>query len=340
MLSENVSLLSHNTLKLQANARWYAELHKPADITDLRSDPRVKQLPMTILGEGSNVVLHADIPHLVVRPLMRGKAIIEALEDGALIECQAGENWDDLVRWSLDQGLYGLENLSLIPGSVGAAPYQNIGAYGVELSDLLDSVMACSVVDGHCRRFTRDQCCFGYRDSFFKSHEPGQWLVTSIRLRLSRYPRLRLEYADLQHRFESLPESQKTPEGLRSLIIALRMSKLPDPAELANVGSFFKNPVVNEQLYSQLRQRFPDLVAFSQGGGHYKLAAGWLIEKAGWKGRRLGSVGMHEKQALVLVNYGGATAAEVQELAAAVVQSVWALFAVLLEQEPVNFPVL
>lgn len=336
LLQSNVALT--NTLRLPALAQWYAPLHDIAQLPALLAEAHQRQAPITVLGEGSNVVLQADLPGLVLQPQMRGMAIIQWQGSRALVECQAGESWDQLVQWSLQQGLAGLENLSLVPGSVGAAPFQNIGAYGVELADRFDSLTACSLQDGLARQFSLDECRFSYRDSFFKSVEPGRWLISSVRLWLDREQAPVLGYADLASRYQALPLEQRNATGLRQIICQLRRSKLPDPAQLANAGSFFKNPQVSAEQYQQLQQQYPELVAYPQPSGLYKLAAGWLIERAGWKGKRLADVGMHAQQALVLVNYGDASGAEVLALAAQVRESVAALFAVELEQEPIILP--
>lgn len=337
-----------NTLRLPAQAQWYAAVKDTAQLPALLAEARHHQAPITVLGEGSNVVLQSDLPGLVLQPRMRGMEIIQWQGSRALVQCQAGDSWDDLVQWTLQQGLAGLENLSLIPGSVGAAPFQNIGAYGVELADRFDSLVACSLQDGQSRQFSLDECRFSYRDSFFKSVEPGRWLITSVRLWLDREQTPVLGYADLANRYQALPEQQRNAAGLRNIVCDLRRSKLPDPTVLANAGSFFKNPLVSAEHYSKLQQRYPDLVGHRQSLSQqnigrqntelYKLAAGWLIERAGWKGKRVADVGMHAQQALVLVNYGAASGADVLALAAQVRESVAALFDVELEQEPIILP--
>ena len=336
------SLAHMNTLGLPARAELLAQPDSEAALQALLCDAAYAGLPRTVIGEGSNLVLAGDIPGLVIRPALRGIALLSETQGQALVEVGAGENWDTFVAWTLAQGWQGLENLSLIPGACGAAPFQNIGAYGVELADLLVCLDAVSLRDGTVRTFTRDECGFAYRDSRFKSAERGQWLITRLRLRLNRTPHLQLGYADLAARFAELPAAQQTPGGLRDLVCAIRRAKLPDPAVLPNAGSFFKNPVVSAEEHAALRQRFPDIVAFTQRDGHVKLAAGWLIEQAGWKGRRVGDLGMHAQQALVLVNHGAATGrvtgADVLAFAAGVRESVRARFGVTLEQEPVVLP--
>ncbi|MEE4250137.1 MAG: UDP-N-acetylmuramate dehydrogenase [Alcanivoracaceae bacterium] len=335
-LREHVPLA--NTLRLPAAARFYVALEDVTQLPALLADPLLREASLTVLGEGSNVVLREDLPGLALHPQMCGMRIVQWQGSSALVECQAGENWDGFVQWTLQQGLAGLENLSLIPGSVGAAPVQNIGAYGVELADRFDSLIACSLETGEPRSFAREQCSFAYRDSFFKSIEPGRWLISSVRFRLDRELAPVLGYADLASRYQALPDTQRNASGLRELVCALRRSKLPDPALLPNAGSFFKNPLVSAQQCASLRQRYPELVAYAQADGSYKLAAGWLIERAGWKGKRVGNVGMHAQQALVLVNYAEATGAEVLAFADQVRQSVAQMFDVQLEQEPIILP--
>jgi len=336
LLQSHVALT--NTLRLPAQAQWYAAFDDIAQLPALLAEAAKHQAAITVLGEGSNVVLQRDVPGLVLQPKMRGMEIIQWQGSRALVECQAGESWDALVQWTLEQGLAGLENLSLIPGSVGAAPFQNIGAYGVELADRFDSLTACSLQDGQARQFSLEECQFSYRDSFFKTIEPGRWLISSVRLWLDREQAPVLGYADLASRYQALPQAQRNAAGLRQIVCDLRRSKLPDPAVLANAGSFFKNPQVSAEHYHTLQQRYPELVAYPQASGLYKLAAGWLIERAGWKGKRLADVGMHAQQALVLVNYGAASGADVLALAAQVRASVAAMFAVELEQEPIVLP--
>ncbi len=331
----DASLQQLNTLGLPSRARWLAHPSSAGQLIELLQDKRFAGLARIVIGEGSNLLLRPEVDALVIRPDFRGISVLEQDADSVLIEASAGENWDALVAYSLTQGWYGLENLSLIPGTVGAAPFQNIGAYGVELSDRFDSLTAVHLISGEQRDFSQAQCQFGYRDSLFKSAQAGCWLITAVRLRLSKAPQLVLQYADLQQQFDALPLAQQTPQGVRDLICALRRAKLPDPALLANAGSFFKNPSVDGAAHERLRAQFPKLVSYAQPHGRFKLAAGWLIQEAGWKGRRIGPVGMHAQQALVLVNHGAATFADVMTLAEAVQASILEKFGVLLEREPV-----
>jgi UDP-N-acetylmuramate dehydrogenase len=335
------SLSAFNTLALDARAEWFAAPGTAEELISELVEARERKLRVMLLGEGSNVVLVDDIPGLVLQPAITGVEVLLDKPDSVLIAASAGEHFDNLVAWSLEQGYQGLENLSLIPGSVGAAPYQNIGAYGMELSDRLVWVEAIQISNGKVQRLLNAHCDFRYRDSLFKSRLPGAFAITRVCLRLNKQaaaPSLTLHYGDLRERFAALPQAEQNAFGLRELVCALRTSKLPDPAVLPNVGSFFKNPVVATAVAESLKQQHPDLPVYPQTGETCKLAAGWLIEQAGFKGKRVGAVGMHDRQALVLVNHGGATGQDVLAFAATVREAVARRFGVLLEQEPVCFP--
>jgi len=324
-------LTAFNTLGLPSVAAQYVRL------TDMAQLPALSRLAaqadgVWVLGGGSNVVLPARVSGLVAQVGLTGVRLLASAPDAWVVEAAAGESWHGLVRTCLENGWHGLENLALIPGTVGAAPVQNIGAYGVELRDVLWEVSAWDVARGQSVTMRADACGFGYRDSRFKHDAPGRWLITSVRLRLPRPWRPVLDYPDLRARVNTVAP---TPQQVFESVCAIRRAKLPDPAELGNAGSFFKNPVVDAACYERLKARFAGLPGHAQADGRYKLSAAWLIEQCGWKGRRLGPVGMHARQALVLVNHGGACAAEVMSLAAAVQASVRARYGVPLEPEPV-----
>lgn len=340
-MRQRQSLIHFNTLGLAAEAEFFATPDSIDAIAMALDDARDRGLAVTVIGEGSNLVVTGDVAGLVLKPELVGKRVLSDDGETCLVMVAAGEHFDDLVSWSLAKGLQGLENLSLIPGSAGAAPFQNIGAYGVELGDRLEWVEAINIASGQSRRFSADDCGLGYRDSFFKSQAPGEWLITRLCLRLfkqaAKQP-LVLAYADLAARLAELPGESQTAVGVRSLVCALRRQKLPNPDELANAGSFFKNPQVSLDKARVLTQHYPDMPFYTLANGEAKLAAGWLIEKAGFKGKRYGAVGMHERQSLVLVNYGNARVAEVQALAQRVQAAVAARFGIRLEQEPVNLP--
>lgn len=289
-----------------------------------------------VLGGGSNVVLPAQVPGLLVHVATRGIALVDATPSHWLVEAQAGENWHGFVSACLAQGWAGLENLALIPGTVGASPVQNIGAYGLELETRIERVSAWDLQEGRLQVFSREACNFAYRDSFFKHQPQGRWLITKVCFALPRQWEPRIEYPDLAACRALWDQGVLQPKQVFDTVCQVRSSKLPDPAVLGNAGSFFKNPVVAAAQYEHIKSVYPDLVAYEQPDGSYKLAAGWLLDRAGWKGFRDGPVGVHERQALVLVNFGGATAADIEALAKRLRADVFKRYGVLLEQEPVR----
>ncbi|MDK2126287.1 UDP-N-acetylmuramate dehydrogenase [Parachitinimonas caeni] len=333
-LHANFDLLGHNTLGIAAKAQWLAQIRHPDDLVALANQPELADLPRRVLGGGSNLVLAGDLPGLTLKVEIPGRRILGDDEHYVYVAIGGGESWHGTVEWTLQQGLSGLENLSLIPGTVGAAPVQNIGAYGVELKDVLHELTAYHLTDGSARRFSLVDCRFAYRDSVFKQDQAGQWLIGEVVLRLPKRAALHTEYGELARELAAL-NKPATAIDVATAVCKIRRSKLPDPAQIGNAGSFFKNPLVSQAQYSALLATFPALVGYLQPSGDYKLAAGWLIEQAGWKGRQLGPVGMYARQALVLVNHGGASGAEVMALAAAVQAAVQEKFGVMLEPEPV-----
>lgn len=339
---EQASLQSHNTLALAAKAERLSEPATLDALRDVLAEAKHQRWPVTVLGEGSNVVLAGDIPGLVIRPRLLEKEVMLDKPDYVLVAVGAGVHFDDLVQWTLAQGWQGLENLSLIPGTVGAAPVQNIGAYGVELADVMVWLDAMQVSSGLLQRLRNTECRFGYRDSLFKSLVPGAYVITRVCFKLFKQSAgkpLSVRYADLAERFAALPESGRNAHGVRDIVCDRRRAKLPDPALLPNAGSFFKNPEIPTSQAEALQQRYPALPVYPATQGRTKLAAGWLIEQSGFKGKIEGAVGMHDRQALVLVNHGGATGVEVLAFAARVRAAVHAHFGIWLEQEPVVLPV-
>lgn len=329
-LTKHTSLRELNSFGVEATARRYAEF---ADAESLRTffvrrDPAEEWY---LLSGGNNVLFTRDYPGVILHPVSRGIEILEEHPESVLLRAAGGEEWDDLVDWAVQRGYGGLENLSLIPGYVGAAPVQNIGAYGAEAGDTIREVEVYLPERDEIVRFSQRECRFGYRDSIFKRELKGRCVILSVIFELSREPQLCLGYGDLKARVEAAGEP--TLQRVREAVIAIRREKLPDPAELGNAGSFFKNPVVPADVLERLREQYPDIPSYPVDEGHVKLAAGWLIDRAGWKGRRLGPVGVHEKQALVLVNYGGATGSEVLFLARQVQEAVKATFGVEIETE-------
>lgn len=325
-------LSNANTLALPCCATRVVDVVGDADLLQAINDLALTQQNTLVLGSASNVLLPERLDLTVLRLKNDAIDILEQDDCSVVLKVGAGRLWDDLVAYCVAHDWCGLENLSLIPGTVGAAPVQNIGAYGVELADVLVSVRAFDFQTGQFTELSLPQCQFGYRDSLFK-REAGRFVMTQVILRLSKQPAFKLDYGDLRARLGE--HSSPTLAQVRAAICAVRSAKLPDPAVLPNVGSFFKNPVVAAGKFVRLHDEFPTLVAYPQGDGQFKLAAGWLIEQAGWKGRDLGPVGMHQQQALVLVNRGGATRQDVEALSRAVRDSVLLKFGVALEQEPV-----
>jgi UDP-N-acetylmuramate dehydrogenase len=296
-------------------------------------------LPRLVLGGGSNVVLTGDFAGLVLLVALRGRRIVREDADAVYVEAAAGEPWHDFVAWTLAQGLPGLENLALIPGTVGAAPIQNIGAYGLEMCERFASLRAVELASGKTVEFDAHACAFGYRDSFFKREGRDRFVITSVVFRLPKAWQPRAGYADLARELAAngyaANGGQPDAQAIFDAVVAVRRAKLPDPLELGNAGSFFKNPVIDAAQFEALKSREPDVISYAQPDGSVKLAAGWLIDRCGWKGRALGAAGVHERQALVLVNRGGASGADVLALARAIQRDVQARFGVELEAEPV-----
>lgn len=330
---ENHSLARANTFGIEAQARCFWQVGTEAELAQALCTVTARNLPLLVLGGGSNIVLSGDFPGLVLQPALRGIRCYAEDESHYFVEVMAGENWHGFVQYSLAQHWFGLENLSLIPGSVGASPIQNIGAYGVELTDVFDSLTAMEIATGELHEFTREQCRFAYRDSVFKQELKNRYIITRVRFRLLKQPQIKVAYGDIQAELAGQGIGEPTPAQVSAAVIAIRSRKLPDPAVLGNAGSFFKNPVIPQAQFEVLKAQFPAVVAYPQVTG-VKLAAGWLIEQAGWKGKRIGPVGAYERQALVLVNYGGARGADVVRVAEAVQAAVQEKFGVALEMEP------
>ena len=335
LLQRDVSLQRLNTLGLPARASGFAALETPEQLPVLMALPEWRTWPRFILGGGSNLVLTGDFNGLVLHVRIRGRQLISEDADAWYVQAGAGENWHDFVMWTLDSGWPGLENLALIPGTVGAAPIQNIGAYGLEMAERFQQLKAVDLDTGERVAFDRTACRFGYRDSLFKGEAAGRYLVTNVTFRLPKRWQSLTRYADVARELEARAISPPTASQIAEAVIAIRSRKLPDPARIGNAGSFFKNPVVESATFAQLAERYSDIPRYPQPDGTLKLAAGWLIERCGWKGRSLGAVGVYEQQALVLVNRGGARGEEVLQLAQAIQASVRVEFGAELEIEPV-----
>jgi UDP-N-acetylmuramate dehydrogenase len=346
-LQHDFSLRDLNTFGIDARARHYVRITAASQLAALLAAPALAALPRLVLGGGSNLLLTGDFDGLVLHMASAGREIVGESSEHVLVRAQAGENWHGFVEWTLAQGLGGLENLALIPGTVGAAPIQNIGAYGLETKDVFHSLTAFDPATGELATLDGAACRFAYRDSIFK-HAAGRGLIiVDVTFALPRAWRPNLRYAELANELANGGANgsangaagrgggEPTARQVADAVIAIRRRKLPDPAVIGNAGSFFKNPVVDAQQCAALLERHPTLVHHRQDDGTVKLAAGWLIDQCGWKGRNLGAAGVYPKQALVLVNNGGASGADVRRLAQAIQADVQARYGVLLEPEPV-----
>lgn len=332
-LIENASLLTRNTLRVDARAKLLAEIRDASKLPELLDFPAIRAGRLLVLGEGSNMLLTGNVDDTVLAMETRG-VHVEQEGDLTRIAVAAGERWDDFVRWTLGQGFAGLENLILIPGTVGAAPIQNIGAYGTEVAEFIESVEAWDRIERRVLTLDRAACAFGYRDSLFK-HEPDRFIVTAVRFALPRQHALRLDYAGIREELERMGVSNPAPFHVAEAVVHLRMRKLPDPAVIGNAGSFFKNPIIDAAQGEALKRDYPELVAWPSKDAHWKLSAAWLIETAGFKGMREGDAGISNRHALVLVNHGKATGPELWAFAQRVIEGVQARFGVRLEPEPV-----
>ena len=354
LVEKNVPLQPYNTFRIVARAHTLVRVLQEADVSALLADTALAAAPKFVLGGGSNIVLTGDVKALVLKVEIQGRRLVEETPKAWIVEAGAGENWHDFVAWTLEQGWTGLENMALIPGTVGAAPVQNIGAYGVELQDRFESLDAIDLQTGRPFTLEAAQCGFAYRDSVFK-HAPGpnglglagRALITRVRLRLPKAWKPELGYLDLQRKQAETGITEPTARQIFVWVCEIRRAKLPDPAVIGNAGSFFKNPTVTPEQCADIIARDPGIVHYQLADGTVKLAAGWLIDACGWKGKSIGQAGVYEKQALVLVNRGGgdqgedgsgprgATGGEVMTLAKAIQTSVYERFGILLEPEPV-----
>jgi UDP-N-acetylmuramate dehydrogenase len=329
---EHVSLKKYNTFGVEASARWYTEITSEDELQELFSDEKWKTTERLVLGGGSNLLLTKDFDGLVIR--MNIKGITSDIHNGTVIvEAGAGEVWHNLVMYCVDKGFAGMENLSLIPGSVGASPIQNIGAYGVELKDVFQSCRVFNIDTNEVTEFYKEQCKFGYRESIFKAELKGRIIITSVKFSLSTSASLNISYGAISDELQKRGIASPTIKDVSDVVSHIRVSKLPDPSTIGNSGSFFKNPIISAADFKHLQSAFPDTVHFCLPDSTVKLAAGWLIEKCGWKGKKIGETGTWKNQALVLVNYGNATGTEVYDLSTLIIEDVKSTFGVTLERE-------
>jgi UDP-N-acetylmuramate dehydrogenase len=334
-VEQRVNLRTLNTFGLPAVAHALVRVDSDAAVRRLVDDPHWGPARKMVLGGGSNLVFTQDPPDLVVKVEVMGRRLVEERSNAWIVEAGVGENWHDTVAWTLAQGWPGLENMALIPGTVGAAPVQNIGAYGIELKDRFESLDLVDFTTGRSVTLSLDACHFGYRDSVFKDSLKGKCVITRLRFRLPKPWQPVVGYLELARKMQETGNAKPDAPTIFDWVCAIRRVKLPDPAVIGNVGSFFKNPVVSQEQCRDIIGRDPEVVHYPLPDGSVKLAAGWLIDACGWKGKSIGRAGVYEKQALVLVNRGGASGAEVVTLARAIQESVYGRFGIRLEPEPI-----
>ncbi len=331
-IQHDISLKEYNTFHIDATAKSFAFIDSKASLEKLLNAKEAEN-GVFILGGGSNILITSQLKGIVLKCGIQGIRITDETEEHVFVKAGAGVQWDTLVSYCVERNLGGLENLVSIPGTCGAAPIQNIGAYGVELKDSLVELEAFHIDDRKTRKFTNAECEFGYRESVFKKRYKNEYVILDITLRLDKKPILKTGYGAIQAELDRMKVRQARVSDIARAVRNIRAEKIPDPDTTGNAGSFFKNPVVSSEVFQHLHTAFPDIVSFPAENGHMKLAAGWLIEQCGWKGKREGNVGCHEKQALVIVNHGNATGKEILEYSEKVVQSVESKFSIKLDRE-------
>ena len=328
----NFNLKHFSTFHVSAFARYFINVTDIASLKEALKFATEKELPFMLIGQGSNLLFRENYPGVILEMNVHGKKILTEEDGGVLVKARCGENWHAFVQWCLDNKCYGLENLSLIPGNIGAAPVQNIGAYGVELCEVMESLEALEIATGELKTFSNADCRFSYRSSVFKEELKDQYVIYSVSFRLNRKADVKIEYASLANALKGVQEEKITPELVSKMVCEIRSSKLPSPSKLGNAGSFFWNPVISAEEFSTLQKNFPKIVAYPNGD-KVKLAAAWLIEQAGWKGYRDGDVGVHQDHALVLVNYGLGTGEQLVTLSEQIQTSVQEKFGIYLTPE-------
>ena len=331
-IQTNFSLKNYNTFGIEAKAKQFVAVHNTTELQSILEKNRLEK--KFILGGGSNMLLTQDIDALVIHIDLKGKKIIKENEDFVWVESQAGENWHEFVLWTIDQNFGGLENMSLIPGNVGTTPVQNIGAYGTEIKDTFYSCEAMTIENQKIRTFTKAECHFGYRESIFKNEAKDQYIITSVIFKLTkRNHKINISYGDISGELAKNNITIPTLKDVSNAVIAIRQSKLPDPKELGNSGSFFKNPILLKKDFEKIHQQFPEMKYYEISESEVKVPAGWLIEQAGFKGKRFGDAGIHKNQALVLVNYGNATGKEILDVSKNIQETIFRIFGIHIDAE-------
>lgn len=326
------NLKEFNTLGINAKAKYCTQIENEEDLNILFKEGKFKEKTL-IVGEASNILFKSDFDGIVLMINTKGIEIFSETKNEIILEVKSGENWNNLVDYTVKNKYWGIENLSMIPGNVGAAPIQNIGAYGTELKDVFVSLDAFDTQTGQITTFNKEECKFDYRDSIFKSEHKGRYIVLSIKIKLSKTPKPNISYKALKDYFRENAEKPLSIENIQEAVNKVRSSKLPDPKEIKNSGSFFKNPIIDNAKARELKRKYPDIPLYNVGNNSTKVAAGWLIEKAGWKGKRFGDAGVHKNQALVLVNYGNASGEEILLLSQKIATDIYEKFGIKLERE-------
>ncbi len=332
-IQEKVSLKSFNTFGIDATARYFATFSSAEELVQLLADPICHNNQRLILGGGSNLLLTRNFEGIVLKNELKGIELISQDEQHYYVRSNAGEAWHSFVMHCIEKNYAGAENLSLIPGCVGASPMQNIGAYGVEIKDIFHSLDAMHISDRTIKTFTLDECAFGYRESIFKRKEKGNWIILSVTFRLNKRAVLNTSYGSIEEELDKMNLDKISIRDIAKAVINIRSSKLPDPAVVGNAGSFFKNPVVPVEVYDAIKRSYNNAPSYPLNDHEVKVPAGWLIEHAGWKGKNLGRYGVHDRQALVLVNYGGATGKEIYDLSTSIINDIKQKFGIELERE-------
>ena len=330
---ENYPLLKLNTFGIDVKAKYFVSINTVNELIELTKTKVFKDLRLLILGGGSNILFTKDFDGLVILNNIKGKEIIDQTQQSIFLKIGAGENWHELVMYTVDNGWGGIENLSLIPGNTGTAPMQNIGAYGVEIKETFVELEALEISSGKIIKFNNSDCEFGYRESIFKNKIKNQYIILNITLELKKNPVLNINYGDVKAILESQNIKNPAIKEVSNAIISIRQSKLPDPKKIGNSGSFFKNPIVSLNQLEFIKKKYPNVVNYEINENEFKIAAGWMIEKAGWKGRKFNNYGVHEKQALVLVNYGLANGMEILNLSEEIILDIKDKFGITLERE-------
>jgi len=331
-IQTNFSLKNHNTFGIEAKAKQFVAVHNTTELRSILEQNKSEK--KFILGGGSNMLLTQDINALVIHVDLKGKKIIKENDDFVWVESQAGENWHEFVLWTINQNLGGLENMSLIPGNVGTTPVQNIGAYGTEIKDTFYSCEAMTIENQEMKTFTKEECHFGYRESVFKNEVKDKYIITSVIFKLTkRNHKINTSYGDITAELAKNNITNPSLKDVSNAVIAIRQSKLPDPKELGNSGSFFKNPILLKSDFEKIHQQFPEMKYYEVSETEVKVPAGWLIEQAGFKGKRFGDAGIHKNQALVLVNYGNATGKEILNVSKNIQETIFRNFGIRIEAE-------